>query len=181
MPKINGVEVKGELTSQNLKIENFNPYLISSIGLMNSIISGVGDGDYSVVDNLLGGVNNFKQAAMDNRLVLIIPDEDILGARLSDIARTIQIETNKISFVVGNFNIEIRDDGENITSFTATQSNAIDYESLTNKPQINGATLVGSQTTNSLNIKTSYTASDILFSDGESLQYKFDNKTLVIQ
>lgn len=181
LPKINGVEVKGELTSQNLKIENFNPYLISSLGLMNLIISGVGDGDYFVVDNLLGGVNNFKQAVMDNRLILIIPDGDIFGIRLFDIARLIQIEANKISFVVGNFNIEIRDDGENVTSFTATQSNAISYESLTNKPQINGVTLVGSQTTNSLNIKTSYTASDILFSDGESLQYKFDNKTLVVQ
>ena len=181
LPKINGVEVKGELTSQNLKIENFNPYLISSVGLMSLIMSGVGDGDYSVVDNLLGGINNFKQAAMDNRLILIIPDGDILGARLSDIARTIQIETNKISFVFGNFNIEIRDDGENVTSFIATQSNVISYESLTNKPQINGVTLIGSQTSNSLNIKTSYTASDILFSDGESLQYKFDNKTLVVQ
>ena len=164
-----------------IKIENFNPYLISSLGLMNLIISGVGDGDYSVVDNLLGGVNNFKQAAMDNRLILIIPDGDIFGTRLFDIARSVQIEANKISFIFGNFNIEIEDDGENVTSFRATQSNAIDYETLTNKPQINGVTLIGSQTSNSLNIQTSYTASDILFSDGESLQYKFDNKTLVVQ
>lgn len=118
---------------------------------------------------------------MDNRPILIIPDGDIFGARLFDIARTVQIEANKISFVFGNFNIEIGDDGENITSFSAIQSNAIDYETLTSKPQINGVTLVGSQTTNSLDIKTSYTASDILFSDGESLQYKFDNKTLVVQ
>ena len=181
LPKINGAEVKGELTSQNLKIENFNPYLISSVGLMSLIMSGVGDGDYSVVDDLLGGVNNFKQAVIDNHIILIIPDGDIFDIRLFDIARLIQIEANKISFVVGNFNIEIRDDGENVTSFTSTQSNAINYNTLTNKPQINGITLIGSQTSNSLNIKTSYTASDILFSDGESLQHKFDNKTLVVQ
>lgn len=181
LPKINGVEVKGELTSQNLKIENFNPYLISSVGLMSLIMSGVGDGDYSVVDDLLGGVNNFKQAVIDNHIILIIPDGDIFGTRLFDIARSAQIEANKISFIFGNFNIEIGDDGENVTSFTSTQSDAISYETLTNKPQINGVTLAGSQTSNSLNIKTSYTASDILFSDGESLQHKFDNKTLVVQ
>ena len=181
LPKINGVEVKGELTSQNLKIENFNPYLISSVGLMSLIMSGVGDGDYSVVDDLLGGVNNFKQAVMDNRLILIIPDGDIFDIRLFDIARAIQIEANKISFVVGNFSIVIEDNGETVTSFTSTQSDAINYNTLTNKPQINGVTLIGNQTSNSLNIKTSYTASDILFSDGESLQYKFDNKTLVVQ
>lgn len=181
LPKINGVEVKGELTSQDLKIENLNPYTISSLGLMNLIISGVGDGDYSVVDNLLGGVNNFKQAVMDNRLILIIPDGAIFDIRLFDIARMIQIEENKISFVVGNFNIEIRDDGEKVTSFAYTQSDAISYTSLINKPQINGITLIGNQSSDSLNIKTSYTASDILFSDGESLQHKFDNKTLVVQ
>ena len=181
LPKINGVEVKGELTSQNLKIENFNTYLISSVGLMSLIMSGVGDGDYSVVDDLLGGVNNFKQAVIDNHIILIIPDGDIFGTRLFDIARSAQIEANKISFIFGNFNIEIGDDGENVTSFTSTQSDAISYETLTNKPQINGITLIGSQTSNSLNIKTSYTASDILFSDGESLQHKFDNKTLVVQ
>lgn len=177
LPKINGVEVKGELTSQDLKIENLNPYTISSLGLMNLIISGVGDGDYSIVDNLLGGVNNFKQAVMDNRLILIIPDGDIFGIRLFDIARTIQIEANRITFAFGDFNIEIRDDGEKVTSFTATSSNAIDYETLTNKPQINGVTLIGSQTSNSLNI--SFVANDILFSDGESLQYKFDNNKLI--
>lgn len=179
LPKINGVEVKGELTSQDLKIENFNPYLISSLGLMNLIISGVGDGDYSVVDNLLGGVNNFKQAVMDNRLILIIPDGDLFGTRLFDIARSIQISANKIYFVFGNFDIEIDYDGEKVTSFTAAQSNTINYETLTNKPQINGVTLIGSQTSNSLNIKTSFVANDILFSDGESLQYKFDNNKLI--
>lgn len=144
---------------------------------MNLIISGVGDGDYSVVDNLLGGVNNFKQAVMDNRLILIIPDGDIFGTRLFDIARSIQISANKILFAFGNFDVEIDDDGEKVTSFTATQSNTINYETLANKPQINGVTLIGSQTSNSLNI--SFVANDILFSDGESLQYKFDNNKLI--
>lgn len=144
---------------------------------MNLIISGVGDGDYSVVDNLLGGVNNFKQAVMDNRLILIIPDGDLFGTRLFDIARSIQISANKIYFVFGNFDIEIDYDGEKVTSFTAAQSNTINYETLTNKPQINGITLIGSQTSNSLNI--SFVANDILFSDGESLQYKFDNNKLI--
>lgn len=47
-----------------------------------------------------------------------------------------------------------------------------------NKPQINGVTLTGNKTSSDLNIKQDYTASDIDFSDGQSLQEKFNAGTL---
>lgn len=47
-----------------------------------------------------------------------------------------------------------------------------------NKPQINGVTLTGNKTSAELNIQQTYTASDIDFSDGQSLQDKYNNGSL---
>lgn len=53
-----------------------------------------------------------------------------------------------------------------------------DYAHLDNKPSINGVELNGDKSLEDLNIKQTYTADDISFTDGETFQQKFNNGEL---
>lgn len=53
-----------------------------------------------------------------------------------------------------------------------------DYAHLSNKPSINGVELNGDKSLEDLNIKQTYTADDIPFTDGETFQQKFNNGEL---
>lgn len=53
-----------------------------------------------------------------------------------------------------------------------------DYAHLSNRPSINGVELNGDKSLEDLNIKQTYTADDISFTDGETFQQKFNNGEL---
>lgn len=53
-----------------------------------------------------------------------------------------------------------------------------DYAHLSNRPSINGVELNGDKSLEDLNIKQTYTADDIPFTDGETFQQKFNNGEL---
>lgn len=70
-------------------------------------------------------------------------------------------------------------DGKNVWSDVKGGSGGTsDYEQLENKPSINGVEINGNKSLVDLGIKQNYTADDILFSDGETFQQKFDSGEL---
>lgn len=67
--------------------------------------------------------------------------------------------------------LTIGSDGEN-------EWQSQDYNQLLNKPCVNGVELNGNKSLEDLHIKQNYTSDDILFSDGETFQQKFDSGEL---
>lgn len=67
-------------------------------------------------------------------------------------------------------------DGKNV--WQNSEGGTSDYSELKNKPSINGVEINGNKSLDDLGIKQEYTADDILFSDGETFQQKFDSGEL---
>ncbi len=81
-----------------------------------------------------------------------------------------------IDGVVGQV-LSIDNDGNTIWQ-TLKEFGGDDYAHLNNKPSINGVELNGDKSLEDLNIKQTYTADDIPFTDGETFQQKFNNGEL---
>ena len=70
-------------------------------------------------------------------------------------------------------------DGKNVWQNSKGGSGGTsDYLELKNKPSINGVEINGNKSLDDLGIKQEYTSDDILFSDGETFQQKFDSGEL---